>query len=197
MKLIKVPIRKLIDKSEVMTYVDFMTLMKDAEAQVNDRPLLSVSDEAFDVITPSMICLGRRIRLWQDYFSETTCNDTSDVRLRWKQRQDLSREFKELWTSQYLTQLHSRHKWFSKQPNLKIGDLVLIEEQNRKQYQWPLARVFRIIRGKDGQVRTVLLRSRNSNQILKRSIHEINPLEACRENELDPTPSYKWKSIQL
>ena len=189
MKLIKVPLRKLIDKSEVMTYVDFLTLMKDAEAQVNDRPLLAVSEEAFDVITPSMLCLGRRIRLWRDYFSETECDDSSDVRLRWEQRQNLSQEFKKLWTSQYLTQLHSRHRWFSKQPNLKIGDLVLIEEQNRKQYQWPLARVFRIIKGQDGRVRTVLLRSKNSKKILKRSIHEIFPLEACRDNELDQTPS--------
>ena len=82
MKLIKVPLRNLIDKSEVMTYVDFLTLMKDAEAQVNDRPLLAVSEEAFDIITPSMLCLGRRIRLWQDYFSETACDDSSDVRLR-------------------------------------------------------------------------------------------------------------------
>ena len=189
-KLIKVPMRKLLDKSEVMTYVDFLTLMKDAEAQVNDRPLLAVSEEAFDVITPSMLCLGRRIRLWQDFFSETECDDSSEVRLRWEQRQNLSREFEKLWTSQYLTQLHARHRWFSKHPNLKIGDLVLIEEQNRKQYQWPLGRVFRIIKGPDGQVRTVLLRSKNSRKILKRSIHEIFPLEACRDNELDQTPSH-------
>ena len=32
-KLIKVPLRKLIGKSEVMTYVDFLTLMKDAEVK--------------------------------------------------------------------------------------------------------------------------------------------------------------------
>ena len=56
-ELIKVPMRMLLDKSEVMTYVDFLTLMKDAEAQVNDRPLLAVSEEAFDVITPSMLFL--------------------------------------------------------------------------------------------------------------------------------------------
>ena len=182
--------RKLIDKSEVMTYVDFLTLMKDAEAQVNDRPLLAVSEEAFDVITPSMLCLGRRIRLWQDFFSETECKESSEVRLRWQECQNLSREFEKLWTSQYLTQLHTRHRWVSKHPNLKIGDLVLIEEQNRKQYQWPLGRVFRIIKGPDGQVRTVLLRSKNSRKILKRSIHEIFPLEACRDNELDQTPSH-------
>ena len=46
---------------------------------------------------------------------------------------------------------------------------MLIEEQNRKQYQWPLGRVFRIIKGPDGQVRTVLLRSKNSRKILKPS----------------------------
>ena len=67
---------------------------------------------------------------------------------------------------------------------------MLIEEQNRKQYQWPLGRVFRIIKGPDGQVRTVLLRSKTSRKILKRSIHEIFPLEACRDNVLDQTPSH-------
>ena len=120
------------------------------------------------MIMPSMLCLGRRIRLWKDYFSETECDDSSEVRLHWEQHQNLSQEFKKLWTSQYLTQLHTHHRWFSKHPNLKIGDLVLLEEQNKKQYQWPLGRVFRIIRGQDGQVRTVLLWSKNSKKNIER-----------------------------
>ena len=35
----------LIDKCEVVTYVHFLTLMKDAEAHVNVRPLLALSEE--------------------------------------------------------------------------------------------------------------------------------------------------------
>ena len=84
-----------------------LTLMKEVEAQVNDRPLISVSDEAFDVITPSMLCIGKRIRLWEDHFADSEQDCDSSERLRWEQRKALSQKFVKLWTTQYLTQLHA------------------------------------------------------------------------------------------
>ena len=87
-------------------------------------------------------------------------------------------KFRELWLEQYLPQLQERQCWRTKEPNLKIGDLVLLETKNKKQFQWPIARVNKIMRGKDGLVRTVLVRTKTSRGLLRRGIHEIFPPEA-------------------
>ena len=90
-------------------------------------------------------------------------------------------KFRELWLEQYLPQLQERQCWHTKEPNLKVGDLVLLETENKKQFQWPVARVYKIMRGKDGLVSAVLVRTKTSCDLLRRGIHEIFPLEACRE----------------
>ena len=51
-------------------------------------------------------------------------------------------------------QLQNRHKWFTKKPNLKENDLVLVEKDMIKRSDWPLARVDKLIEGRDGVVRS-------------------------------------------
>ena len=176
-KAIKVPLRKVLGDS-LLTYVELLTVVKEIEAQVNDRPLSQASEDTFEFITPSMLCLGRKIKLWPDFFAETDLRQESSVRLRWEVCKELVMKFRELWLEQYLPQLQERQCWRTKEPNLKIGDLVLLETKNKKQFQWPVARVNKIMRGKDGLVRTVLVRTKTSRGLLRRGIHEIFPPEA-------------------
>ena len=67
-KAIKVPLRKVLGDS-LLTYVELLTVVKENEAQVNDHPLSQASEDTFEFITPSMICLGRKIKLWSDFFA--------------------------------------------------------------------------------------------------------------------------------
>ena len=60
-------------------------------------------------------------------------------------------------------------------------DLALLETENKKQFQWPVARVNKIMRGKDGLVRTVLVHTKTSRDLLRRGIHKIFPRKACCE----------------
>ena len=48
-------------------------------------------------------------------------------------------KFRELWLEQYLSQLQERQHWRTKESNLKVGDLVLLETEKKKQFQWPVA----------------------------------------------------------
>ena len=68
-KAIKVPFRKVLGDS-LLTYVELLMVVKEIEAQVND-PLIQASEDTFEVIMPSMLCLRRRIKLWPDFFAET------------------------------------------------------------------------------------------------------------------------------
>ena len=79
-KAIKVPLNKVLGDS----LLELLTVVKEIEAQVNDCPLIQASEETFEVITPSMLCLGRRIKLWPDFFAETDLRQESSVRLRWR-----------------------------------------------------------------------------------------------------------------
>ena len=176
-KAIKVPLRKVLGDS-LLTYVEILTVVKEIEAQVNDRPLIQASEDTFEVITPSMLCLGRMIKLWPDFFAETDLRRESSDRLRWEARKELVMKFRELWLEQYLPQLQERQCWHTKEPNLKVGDLVLLETETKKQFQWPVSQVNKIMHRKDGLVRTVLVRTKTSRDLLQRGIHEIFPLKA-------------------
>ena len=56
-------------------------VVREMEAQVNDHPIIQASEDTFEVNTPSMLCLGRRIKLWPDFFAETDLRQESSVRL--------------------------------------------------------------------------------------------------------------------
>ena len=186
-KAIKVPLRKVLGEN-LLTYVELLTVVKEIEGQVNDRPLIQASEDSFEVITPSMLCLGRRIALWPDYFAETEYRQESSIRLRWESRKELVAEFRRLWLKQYLPQLQERKKWKKSHPPLEVGDLVLLETANLKQFKWPVARVNKIITGADGLIRSVWLRTKDSKGLLKRGVHELFPLEASGDNDLKLQP---------
>ena len=46
--------------------------------------------------------------------------------------------------------------------NMKIADIVIIEEDNVERSKWPLARVIKLFYGKDGVVRSVQLKTKDS-----------------------------------
>ena len=45
------------------------------------------------------------------------------------------------WIKEYLPLLTLRNKWAKHRENMKIRDIVIIEEDNIEQSKWPLARV--------------------------------------------------------
>ena len=61
----------------------------------------------------------------------------------------------------------------------RLGDVVLLEEDNSKRQQWKMGIIQNVISGKDGQVRGVEVRTINQGkpQILCRPIQKIYPLE--------------------
>lgn len=64
---------------------------------------------------------------------------------------------------------------------IKPGDLVLIENENKKRLAWPLGRVEEVFPGRDGVIRVVRLRTVNG--ILIRPIQKLYPLEASDSDE--------------
>ena len=56
---------------------------------------------------------------------------------------------------EYRLLLQQKAKWFTAQPCIKIGDVVVLHEEKVKHGYWSLARVCQIFPSRDGSVRKV------------------------------------------
>ena len=72
-----------------------------------------------------------------------------------RKSQQLAQEFWEMWNTQYLTKVEIRSRWESPCPDLKVGDLVLIIDNQEPRNQWKNGRVLAVHQGPDGMVRKV------------------------------------------
>lgn len=81
---------------------------------------------------------------------------------RWQTYQKVLEIFWRKWTRDYLYSLQLRRKWFTKRPNLKLGTLVLIKNNNLPPSKWELGRVVKCSPGSDGMVRVVTVKTAKS-----------------------------------
>ncbi|UYV84382.1 hypothetical protein LAZ67_X001975 [Cordylochernes scorpioides] len=157
-------------KSRLLNYEELLTLLAQIEACLNSRPLTFVSNDPNDLtaLTPGHFLIGNAMR--HDAESD---HSTLNLRSRWDLIQPQRDYFWNRWSCEYLHQLQERRKWRTSHPDVNIGDLVMLKEQN-KPLQWKLARIVQIFKGEDDHVRVVLLRTPKG--LLKRPITKICPL---------------------
>ena len=120
-----------------------------------------ISEDPTDIgaLTPNHILLGRH-RNW------ASIKDTSELdiysRKKYKQVQALASNFWTRWRSEYLPTLTTRPRgWRQKIPNFREGELVLVQDDDVKRGLWPLARIVKVMPGKDGVVRVAEIRMKN------------------------------------
>ena len=153
-----------------------ITLLREIQGVLNDRPLNSVDEESFEFITPSKLLLGRNLKPIPAILEIPNLDLSKSVRERLRVRLDVSQKFQNMWRRLYLINLQERESWKREKPNLKVGQLVMIEEMLKKRSDWPLARITEIRPGRDGLVRTVVLKTKQG-QLLVRGINQLYPLE--------------------
>ncbi|UYV79873.1 hypothetical protein LAZ67_18000951, partial [Cordylochernes scorpioides] len=155
---------------KLLNYEELLTLLAQIEACLNSRPLTFVSNDPNDLtaLTPGHFLIGNAIR--HDAESD---HSALNLRSRWNLIQPQRDYFWNRWSCVYLHQLQERRKWRTSDPDVNIGDLVMLKEKN-KPLQWKLARIVQIFPGEDDHVRVVLLRTPKG--LLKRPITKICPL---------------------
>ena len=178
-------------RNSLFNYVEFLTILKETQALINDRPLVAASEDAIDVITPSMLSHGKKLKPFREYFGDSELPGKTNAKWRWQKRSNQMDHLYHIWRKQYRDSLQRRAKWFTKQPNIKIGDLVVVHEEKVKRGYWKLARVVEILPSRDGSVRKVKISIPRFNDkgkatepmILERSVRQLCPLELTREEE--------------
>jgi len=95
------------------------------------------------------------------------------------------------WSGEYLKSLRKRHNMEhkTKEMNVKLGDVVLIQDAERNRGKWNMGIVAKLFQGRDGVVRAVGLRAGKS--FLERALQHLFPLELSCDQEQwlrkDPT----------
>nr|XP_023692250.1 uncharacterized protein LOC111856490 [Paramormyrops kingsleyae] len=109
--------------------------------------------------------------------SQATSLNREDVDRRWRYRHKLLNQFWTRWRKDYLMDLKSAHKCKTPAPaSLRVGDVVLIGEDNLPRQIWKMGRITELFPGRDGLIRSCLVRTSSGN-VLRRPVQLIYPLE--------------------
>ncbi|KAJ8027040.1 hypothetical protein HOLleu_32065 [Holothuria leucospilota] len=153
-----------LSREQVLDDERLSTLMCLAEAVVNGRPLTHVSNDVDDLepLTPNHLLLLRS----GTSFPESHVNER-DVysKRRWKQVHYLANIFWRRWIREYLPMLQQRKKWSTLQRNCKVGDLVLVVDNNLPRNKWVLGRIVETYPGKDNLIRTVRVKTQGTELV--------------------------------
>lgn len=147
-------IRKVLTSvlhQQTLTDEVLVTVLCEAEAILNDRPLTKVSQDLDDLepLTPNhLLTLKRRPVFPPGLFD----HKDQYARRRWKQAQYISDLFWKRWAKEYLATLQERQKWNEVKRNLRKGAIVLIVDSTAPRNSWLIGRVIQTFPDKAGVV---------------------------------------------
>ena len=180
----------LLNSNTRMTDYVLHTIFCEVENIINSRPLTKASDDVNDesVITPNHFLL-----LSGNYSVPWVRTTKGDVfQRRWRHVQHVVGHFWARWLKEYLPELNRRQKWLNKKPNLKVGDMVLMIDENAPRGSWPLARVAEVHVGRDGLVRSARLKTKTT--FLVRPVTKLVFLEGAHYEWLHRY-FYAWRRV--
>lgn len=153
-KAMKMLIRKTVG-DRALTYEELTTLVTQAEAILNSRPLVRLDSTADDGVAP--LTSGHFLTGGPLYALPTRPDLTSELPLlrNWNLVQRMVHDLWTRWKEEYLVYLQRRSKWLQPGREMCVGDVVLMKDASAFQRTWPLARVTKVYPGKDGHTRVV------------------------------------------
>ena len=155
------------------------TLLCQAEAIINSRPLTCISDDVDDLtplspnqilnLKPTVLQLPGNFQR-EDLYARRCC----------RRVQYLSDLFWTRWKKEYIVNLQHRQKWTQPQRNIHIGDIVMIQDDSVPRFKWPMGRVIEVEKDSAGLVRAVILKTQSNEK--RRPIHKVVLLLPTEDN---------------
>lgn len=165
-----------------LTYEEMETVVIQAEAIMNSRPITPLTDDPTDLqaLTPGHLLIGEPLTSTVDPVAE---QNTANNLKRWKLVTQMREDFWKRWSSEYLNSLQHRHKWKQECHNAKPGMMVVIKDDNLPPLKWTLGRIVEVFRGQDGLVRVADVQT--ATNTLRRPIHKLAPLPIEEEKHCE------------
>ena len=129
------------------------------EACLNSRPLLPISSHNTDGLEPLTAGHFLSFRPPSSFPHDPRLPDAPNLLKRWDMCQSILHHFWIRWHQEYLQTLQGRSKWRVIQPNLQVGDVVLLKEKWPKMLHWPIARILQVYPGEDNLVRVAKIKT--------------------------------------
>ncbi|GBM93510.1 hypothetical protein AVEN_22138-1 [Araneus ventricosus] len=190
--LLKRILKKVLGRTS-LNYQEMETVLCDCESQLNSRPLTYVSDDPGDLypLTPDLFLKDIRNSVTAD-LDKIRSADKKELNKRLIYRKRLMSDLRIRFRNEYTSQLHQRSTIRTQVYIPKIGDIVLLWNENIEKIHWPLGRILSIYASKDGIVRRAKIKTKSG--ILIRPIRKLCPLELdgesliTHEDEVPDTP---------
>ena len=144
----------------IMTFSELQTACFEVGNLINERPIGKHPTDTDDgvYLSPNDLLLGRSTsRVPSGPFRETT-----NPRHRFEFVQNIVKSFWRKWTRDYFPSLLIESKWHTAHRDVKVGDVVLIQDSNLVRGNWKLGKVITAKPSKDGRVRRVEIVYKNT-----------------------------------
>ena len=177
-RCVKRCLKKTLGNARV-SFVEFENVLTQVEGILNSRPLTYVHEEMNESLTPSSLCVGRRL-LSNPLPQERKVNQNlvDDARKRERFLSRILNHFWERWRKEYLTELRKQHKVRNGSTGNSIsqGDVIVVHKDKIPQQLW---KVENLLRGRDGNVRAEIVRTSSESraQQLQRPIQRLYPID--------------------
>ena len=144
----------------IMTFSELQTACFEVGNLINERPIGKHPTDTGDgvYLSPNDLLLGRSTsRVPSGPFRKTT-----NPRHRFEFVQNIVKSFWRKWTRDYFPSLLIESKWHTAHRDVKVGDVVLIQDSNLVRGNWKLGKVITAKPSKDGRVRRVEIVYKNT-----------------------------------
>jgi transposase InsO family protein len=156
----KKSLRAVLEERSVNDEV-LLTVLKEVASLLNTRPLTHVSSDPSEPepLTPNHFILGCHHPHYPPDVEEAFCGLT---RRRYRQSQFIVNQYWRRWMREYVPNLIDRKKWNQATPSLRVGNRVLIMDENTRRGQWLTGTVSKLFPGEDGRIRRVSVKTATS-----------------------------------
>ncbi|XP_011312152.1 uncharacterized protein [Fopius arisanus] len=141
-----------------LTYEELNTILIQIEACLNSRPFSPMSDDPDDLqaLTPGHFLISEALQLIPE---PSYLDDNPSKMHRWNLITQKIQQFWSRWSKECLQRYLATYKWNQRQENIKVGDMVLVVNENFPPARWPLARVTAVHPGADGLTRVATVKT--------------------------------------
>ena len=142
-------------KSDVICFKELNTILFEVETIVNNRPISYVYNDSEGILyalTPSHLIYGRRIATIPSDAHYEIFSTAKSLTKRSKHHMKLLDKFTKSWKRNYLLNLRERSLKIDgsfKETGIRIGDIVLLKDDNSRRTFCRLAKVENVIKGPD------------------------------------------------
>lgn len=178
---------------QVMRFSELQTVMFEAAQIVNQRPIgrHPTNPEDGSYLCPNDLLLGRSSpTVPQGPFQERISHQ-----FRFDYIQKVIESFWKKWTRDYFPDIIIRQKWHVDKRNVKMGDVVLIQDSNLVRGEWRMGIVTTVHPSNDNKVRRVTISYKNNSKSepigeysgtkytsIERAVHRLIVLVAVEED---------------